>query len=128
MNDEIREGMDVVAPLLNMIGSPEAGLDLVEVAAELVAENARFNKWVFARKSRSSPVDLWNMAALVRGHERDLSAAWSGFQSASDDLRTRRYRELIELLKAQRDSLRDCRECDAIAYQDPAMPRELLDF
>ncbi|MDG4792896.1 hypothetical protein [Micromonospora sp. WMMD1082] len=127
MSGEIREGKGLFALLLGVIGSPKAGLELVEVAAELVAENARFNKWVFARKSRSSSIDLWNLAALARRHEEDLSAAWNGYQLAGDELRNQRFRELINLLNAQRDSLRECREYDSVAYQDPAMPRELLD-
>ncbi|MEV0567473.1 hypothetical protein [Dactylosporangium sp. NPDC050588] len=128
MADGIRRTKGLVATLLEMIDSPKAGLDLVEAAAELVAEDARFNKWVFARKPNSSSVDLWNLAALARSQGAAALTAWHRYESATRELGDARCRELIELLRAQRDELRRTRESDVISYQDPEMPHELLDW
>jgi hypothetical protein len=123
-----RESKGLVILLLEVIGSPRAGLELVEAAGDLVAENARFNKWIIARKPNSTSVELWNLAALARNHEKALLIVWNRYQSATDEILDARCHELIELLRAQRDELRRSRESDAVFYQDPDMPRELLDW
>ncbi|MGN9912251.1 hypothetical protein ACTMTJ_32405 [Phytohabitans sp. LJ34] len=128
MDDRTPESKGLTALLSEIMASARVGLDLVEAAGELAAENARYNKWVHGRKPTSTSAELWNLAALARKHEEALSITWDRYQVAADEIRTERGHELIELLSAQQDELRRSRESDAVFHQDPDMPPELLDW
>jgi hypothetical protein len=126
--DGISQSKGLLTTLLEVIGSAKAGPELVEAAGELVAENARFNMWVFARKPNSTSADLWNLAALSRSQAEAASIAWKRYQCAADESVNVRCSELIKLLQTQRDELRRNRESDVVSYRDPEMPRGLYDW
>ena len=122
-------GSKSATALLNeVIGSPLADLDLIEAAAELVAEDARFNRWVLARKPESTTVELWNLAAQARSHAESLANSWSNYMSADPPMREAGRQGFIDLMRAQRSELQRDRESNTVRFQDPDMPSELLDW
>ena len=122
------EATDLVAMLATMTTSTAVGLDLVEVVGELIAEDARFNKWVFSRKADSTAVELWNLAALASKHAEGCTFAWNAFLAASGESRHTKYRELVELLRGYRAHLQEIRQTGVVDFRDPDMPAELLEL
>ncbi|MFI6231372.1 hypothetical protein ACIBCR_29150 [Micromonospora echinospora] len=114
--------------LAEMLGSASVGLDLVEAAGELAAENARFNAWVLTKKADLTSVDLWNLASLSGKILSDSNQIWTDFLSAEGSVKEAKYRELVELLHAQRTQLWEVRSSNVITFCDPGMPPELLDL
>lgn len=115
--------------MVRIIESPRSGLDLVELAGELIAETARFNVWVLGRKSRSTTAELWNMAALEDKCLADCSSAWDTYSTAADSTiagdRPSSRAELRSTMRSATDQLRAARIDDSAEFDDPDMPEEL---
>lgn len=121
-------GVGLIPLMAEMIRSDAAGLDLVEAAGELIAENARFNSWTFSNKSDFTSADLWNLAPLSRKLLSDSTLAWNDFLVTRGGARDVKYAELIELLRGHRSQLREVRSSGVVAFRDPGMPPDLLDW
>lgn len=103
--------------------SPSAGLGVVELAGELMAENARFNQWAYDRKTRSTARDLWNISAILNSCASDCLSAWRVYSRSGDKAASRDV--MLEVLRSTTSRLRESRLNEAIEFDDPSMPEEL---
>jgi hypothetical protein len=112
-----------------MVTSASAGLDLLEAAGELIAEDARFNRWIHSRKSTFSAKELWNLAALARNAQSECANTWDGYiSSATGAERATRQQEVLELLASYKSRMQSTRQTGIVGFDDPDIPEELLDM
>lgn len=126
-NSEPSEGETLAGLLATVVRSPSVGLHVVELAGELIAEHARFNKWAYERKSRSTAIELWNIAALADGCYSDCLSAWRNFVTASAD-KQGKLDEFQAVVSVSLNKLRSAREDDSVDFDDPSMPQELREW
>jgi hypothetical protein len=119
-----QQATGLVQLMMRIIESPGSGLDLVELAGELVAETARFNVWVLGRKSRSTAHELWNIASLEDRCFDDCSSAWDRYATELGDKSSSRD-QLRSTMRSVTDRLRAARTGDSVEFEDPEMPEEL---
>lgn len=112
--------------LASVAGSSAADPAVVELARELTAEEARFNRWAYERKPRSTAAELWNISAQATRYRAEVEAAWNGFAEPGGDRAGRAA--LLGAMAAARDGLRHMRETDTVEFDDPSMPPEFREW
>jgi hypothetical protein len=109
--------------MIDILRSLEIGLGTVELAGELIAEDARYNAWVYGRKPRSTEAELWNIVVWAHRLQKTCEDAWKRFASASDAPRVRE--DLQSTLRSVTERLRAARISDAVEFDDPDMPDDI---
>lgn len=111
--------------MVEVIQSPSSGLRLIAVAADLIAEHARYNMWALKMKSSASTREMWDIAAVADRCRTECLTAWQRYVSTSD--KTAGTDELVRALVACTEKFRQAQE-EGKAPEDSSIPDDLREW